>query len=189
MHNPCTGLSEPGELTERRARGDGEPRAGRDAAAGRGAEPVRTGGPTPRARGGAGADAARRVAGGRGGGDLRRRELAAAGFATDWGGASAKRSAEILACDAARAKMAARRGTVVPGDPAATGAAMLAVVDAEAPPLRVFFGDVGLPMIRQEYAKRLEEWEAWDHVTEMVQGEKGNRGYGVGIPDLDQWSE
>ena len=72
--------------------------------------------------------------------------------------------------------MAERRGNVVPGDPAASGPAMLALVDAEAPPLRVFFGDVGLPMIRREYASRLEGWETWDFIAEMAQGEKKNRG-------------
>ena len=71
------------------------------------------------------------------------------------GGPSARRATPIPAYDAARAKTAERRANTVPGDPEATGAAMLALVDAAEPPLRVFFGDVGLPMIRQEYANRL----------------------------------
>ena len=99
-----------------------------------------------------------------------------AGFATDWAGPSARRAAPIAAYDGARASMAERRGNVVPGDPAASGAAMLALVDAEAPPLRVFFGDVGLPMIRREYASRLEGWEKWDFIADMAQGDKKNRG-------------
>ena len=99
-----------------------------------------------------------------------------AGFATDWAGPSARRAAPNPAYDGARARMAERRGNVVPGDPAASWAAMLALVDAEAPPLRVFFGDVGLPMIRREYAKRLEGWEEWDLIAEMAQGERKNRG-------------
>jgi hypothetical protein len=64
---------------------------------------------------------------------------------------------------------------VVPGDPDATGPAMLALVDAPEPPLRVFFGDVGLPMIRQEYASRLALWEKWDHIADLAQGAAKNR--------------
>ena len=41
------------------------------------------------------------------------------------------------------------------GDPEATGAAILEIVDAEKPPLRVFFGIVPLTMIKPEYEKRL----------------------------------
>ena len=98
-----------------------------------------------------------------------------AGFSTDWGGPSAKVAKPISAYDPARAKTAERRKTTVPGDPDATGPAMLALVDAAEPPLRVFFGDVGLPMIRQEYANRLALWEKWDHIADMAQGEKKNR--------------
>ena len=52
---------------------------------------------------------------------------------------------------------------------------MLAIVDAAEPPLRVFFGDGGLPMIRQEYANRIALWEKWDHVSDMAQGAAKNR--------------
>ncbi len=98
-----------------------------------------------------------------------------AGFSTDWSGPSAKRAKQIDAYDGARARMAARRSSVVAGDPEATGPAMLALVDAAEPPLRVFFGDVGLPMIRQEYEKRLALWEQWEYVADMAQGESKNR--------------
>jgi NAD(P)-dependent dehydrogenase (short-subunit alcohol dehydrogenase family) len=98
-----------------------------------------------------------------------------AGFSTDWSGPSAKRSQPIAAYDGCRARNAERRKGVVPGDPDATGPAMLALVDAKEPPLRVFFGDVGLPMIRQEYANRMATWEKWDHIALMSQGAKGNR--------------
>jgi len=101
--------------------------------------------------------------------------LEPAGYATDWGGPSAKRAAQIAAYDGARAVTAKRRSTVVPGDPQATGPAMLALVDAEKPPLRIFFGDVALPLMRQEYAGRLALWEEWDHVADMAQGDAKNR--------------
>lgn len=98
-----------------------------------------------------------------------------AGFSTDWGGPSAKHASPMPEYQAARDAMTSRRGNVVPGDPEATGAAMLAIVDAPEPPLRVFFGDVGLPMIRQEYANRIAEWEKWDWVADLSQGKTKNR--------------
>ena len=98
-----------------------------------------------------------------------------AGFSTDWSGPSAKRSKPIDVYEPAREKMKARRAGVVPGDPDATGPAMLALVDAPEPPLRVFFGDVGLPMIKQEYANRIALWEKWDHIADLSQGVAKNR--------------
>lgn len=98
-----------------------------------------------------------------------------AGFATDWSGPSAKNSSPIAAYDSARARTAERRGRVHLGEPDATGPAILALVDAAEPPLRVFFGDVGLPMIRKEYANRIAEWEAWDGVSKLSQGPMRNR--------------
>ena len=98
-----------------------------------------------------------------------------AGFATDWSGPSAKRAKSIDAYEPAREKMKTRRAGVVPGDPAATGAAMLALADATEPPLRAFFGDVGLPMIKQEYANRIALWEKWDHIADLSQGAAKNR--------------
>ncbi|MBZ9807505.1 SDR family oxidoreductase [Mesorhizobium sp. ESP-6-2] len=97
------------------------------------------------------------------------------GFSTDWAGPSAKVSKEIEAYAPARAAMEERRSRAVAGDPEATGPAMLAIVDAAEPPLRVFFGDGGLPMIKQEYANRIATWEKWDHVSVMAQGANKNR--------------
>lgn len=98
-----------------------------------------------------------------------------AGFSTDWSGPSSKRASPIEAYEPARETMKARRANVVPGDPEATGPAMLALVDAAEPPLRVFFGDVGLPMIKQEYANRIALWEKWDHIADLAQGSAKNR--------------
>jgi len=92
------------------------------------------------------------------------------GYATEWGGASAKRATEMPEYDGARAAIAAFRGKSVPGDPDATGAAILKVVDAEDPPLRIFFGSTGLPMTRAEYARRIATWEKWNDVSVAAQG-------------------
>ena len=92
------------------------------------------------------------------------------GFATDWGGPSAQRAAPMSAYDAARAAIASFRTANVPGDPDATGPAILKVVDAAEPPLRIFFGSGGLPMTRAEYGRRIETWEAWNDVSLEAQG-------------------
>jgi NAD(P)-dependent dehydrogenase (short-subunit alcohol dehydrogenase family) len=87
-----------------------------------------------------------------------------AGFATDWPGSSAVRAAPLPAYDEFRANLpvsaSARRG-----DPGATAEAILVIADAEEPPLRVFFGDQPLPLMRKEYANRIAEWEAWDDLS------------------------
>jgi NAD(P)-dependent dehydrogenase (short-subunit alcohol dehydrogenase family) len=92
------------------------------------------------------------------------------GFATDWGGPSAKRAAPMTAYDGARAAIEGVRSKYVPGDPDATGLAILKVVDAKDPPLRIFFGSSGLPMTRAEYARRIETWEKWNDVSLEAQG-------------------
>jgi NAD(P)-dependent dehydrogenase (short-subunit alcohol dehydrogenase family) len=92
------------------------------------------------------------------------------GFATDWGGTSAKRAAPLGVYDGARAAIAAVRSSSQPGDPDATGPAILKVVDAKDPPLRIFFGSGGLPMTKAEYARRIETWEKWSEVSIEAQG-------------------
>ena len=64
------------------------------------------------------------------------------GFSTDWGGSSAKRSAELPAYAELHEQTAEARKKRVgtPGDPTASAAAVLTIVDAEEPPLRAFLG-------------------------------------------------
>ena len=93
------------------------------------------------------------------------------GYATDWRGPSSKSATPMPAYDNARAVMAQVRSSSVQGDPDATGPAILKVVDAEQPPLRIFFGAGGLPMTRAEYARRIETWESWNDVSVEAQGD------------------
>ena len=58
------------------------------------------------------------------------------------------------------------------GDPQATGLAILEIVDAENPPLRVFFGDGPLGIIREEYARRIALWEEWAELSVRAHGAK-----------------
>jgi len=92
------------------------------------------------------------------------------GFATDWEGASAKHAAHLPAYDSGRAAVRTIRNKVFPADPAATGPAMLKIVDAEDPPLRIFFGSTGLPILRSEYRKRIDNWEKWNAVSREAEG-------------------
>jgi NADP-dependent 3-hydroxy acid dehydrogenase YdfG len=61
-------------------------------------------------------------------------------------------------------------GNMEQGDPAATPAAIFAVVDAEQPPLRLFLGRHNLPVVRSAFAERVATWEAWETVANAAQG-------------------
>lgn len=94
------------------------------------------------------------------------------GFATDWSGSSARRATPLPAYDPVRERAAEQRSrrAATPGDPQASARAVLALVDADEPPLRAFFGSAPLEIVRADYASRLETWEAWQHVAEVAQG-------------------
>ena len=60
--------------------------------------------------------------------------------------------------------------TMQRGDPQATAQAVLDLVDAENPPLRLMLGSHGLPQAREAYASRIAAWEAWQAVADAAQG-------------------
>jgi NAD(P)-dependent dehydrogenase (short-subunit alcohol dehydrogenase family) len=97
------------------------------------------------------------------------------GYSTDWGGASAKRASQLEDYDEVRAMVAQWRAqrTASPGDPVATRDAILAVVDAQQPPLRIFFGDAGLDLTTAEYERRLDTWREWQPVSVAAHGGQG----------------
>jgi NAD(P)-dependent dehydrogenase (short-subunit alcohol dehydrogenase family) len=94
------------------------------------------------------------------------------GFDTDWGGASAQHATPNPAYDEFREKAAEQRKARVgsAGDPAASAEAVLAIVDAEEPPLRVFFGTDPIGIAKADYESRLATWKQWQHVAELAQG-------------------
>ena len=94
------------------------------------------------------------------------------GYSTGWF-ASATQSNPMPEYEAGRAAHGDNPVITRPGDPAATGPAILELVDAEDPPLRAFFGDWLLPMIRGEYEGRLATWERWDDLATRAQGGGG----------------
>jgi NAD(P)-dependent dehydrogenase (short-subunit alcohol dehydrogenase family) len=95
-------------------------------------------------------------------------------YGTDWGGSSAMHATAHPAYDAYREKAAeqrkARAGS--PGDPVATREAVLKVVDAENPPLRIFFGDGPLAIATRDYESRLATWREWEPVSVAAHGRK-----------------
>ena len=94
------------------------------------------------------------------------------GYATDWAGSSARRSTPHPAYDGVREQAAADRAARMnaPGDPVATREAILKVVDAERPPLRIFFGDGPLAIASADYASRLSTWREWEPVSIAAHG-------------------
>ncbi|MGV9835363.1 SDR family oxidoreductase [Nocardia niigatensis] len=92
------------------------------------------------------------------------------GFATDWSGPSSRHATPNPVYDAARAARAAQRSSVRSGDPTATSGAILAVVDADQPPLRMFLGEVPLAIATADYESRLETWRQWQPISAAAQG-------------------
>jgi NAD(P)-dependent dehydrogenase (short-subunit alcohol dehydrogenase family) len=95
-----------------------------------------------------------------------------AGYSTDWSGSSAVRSTLLPAYDPMREMAAALRAQrqSAQGDPVATRAAILKVVDADEPPLRIFFGSAPLAIAKADYAGRIAMWEEWQPVSIEAQG-------------------
>ena len=92
------------------------------------------------------------------------------GYATDWSGPSARHAQANPAYDGVRELNAKRRAGMTPGDPTATRAAVLKVVDAENPPLRIFFGDGPLALATKDYESRLATWREWEPVSIEAHG-------------------
>ncbi len=97
------------------------------------------------------------------------------GFSTDWSGSSARHADELPAYDEFRQEAAELRATrgAHPGDPVATRSAILKIVDADHPPLRVFFGDGPLGIATADYESRLATWREWEPVSKEAQGSTG----------------
>jgi NAD(P)-dependent dehydrogenase (short-subunit alcohol dehydrogenase family) len=94
------------------------------------------------------------------------------GFSTDWGGSSAKHATHLPAYEKVREIAAESRKKRVshPGNPGATRTAILKVVDAENPPLRIFFGEAPIGIATADYESRLAEWREWQPVSIEAQG-------------------
>ena len=94
------------------------------------------------------------------------------GYATDWL-AAAPQARPLAAYSGQRAEFeaarTARRADL--GDPAASQQAILAIVDAPDPPLRVFLGKHALGYAKADYERRLAEWERWQPLAASAHGD------------------
>jgi NAD(P)-dependent dehydrogenase (short-subunit alcohol dehydrogenase family) len=95
-----------------------------------------------------------------------------ASFTTDWAGASARHATPLPAYDQVheQAAQARARRVSAPGDPVASREAILRVVDAEHPPLRLFLGEGPLATATADYESRLATWREWQPVAVSAQG-------------------
>jgi NAD(P)-dependent dehydrogenase (short-subunit alcohol dehydrogenase family) len=91
------------------------------------------------------------------------------GYSTDWAGPSSKHSHENPAYSDVRDARNRSRSSTPPGDPKATRAAILKVVDADDPPLRIFFGKVPLGIATADYESRLATWNEWQPISVEAQ--------------------
>jgi NAD(P)-dependent dehydrogenase (short-subunit alcohol dehydrogenase family) len=91
-------------------------------------------------------------------------------YATEFG-AGAARSQEMEVYRPLRERFMESLSKMERGNPRATAAAVLKLVDAENPPLRFMLGCHNLPAAKAAYAERLATWEAWEAVSNAAQGE------------------
>lgn len=90
-------------------------------------------------------------------------------YGTDWAGPSAVHADPLAPYEPIREARRAR--PMVSGDPQATAEAILAVVDADEPPLRIFLGKSPIHVATADYERRLAEWAAWQEVSDRAQGD------------------
>ena len=90
-------------------------------------------------------------------------------YATEFGKSAVRADAMAPYADF-RQKFMANLMTAQRGDPQATPDAILKLVDAQDPPLRLAIGSTLLPRARTVYADRIATWEAWEDVSNAAQG-------------------
>lgn len=99
-------------------------------------------------------------------------------YATEFGSPeSSGRSEGMEVYGPLRQRMFESMATMERGNPHATAEAVLKLVDAEEPPLRMMLGNKNLPAARAAYADRLATWESWEAISNAAQGESSPAGY------------
>ena len=92
------------------------------------------------------------------------------GFTTDFATTSGMQSKPLAFYDEVREGLAAGNKAEDWGVPEATAQAVLKLVDAENPPLRLILGRVGIQWIKHVYSQRMQTWEDWQDVSVSAQG-------------------
>ena len=92
------------------------------------------------------------------------------GYETEWATNSADHSRTIDAYEPLKSAFRAAYNPDDYGVPAATTDAVLKLIDASEPPLRLILGKVGYPGIKATYESRLATWDAWKEVSANAHG-------------------
>ncbi|MFK0375965.1 SDR family NAD(P)-dependent oxidoreductase [Pandoraea sp. NPDC090278] len=92
------------------------------------------------------------------------------GYDTDWRGSSAQHVAKLDAYADLRAQLGAAMSGRKLGDPNATANAILAVVDAKEPPLRLLLGAGTVEIAARTCEERIGVWKQWADVSTAAQG-------------------
>ncbi len=92
------------------------------------------------------------------------------GFATDFANSSVFTAHRQDAYDTLHASLNEMGASAQMPGPEAVGGAILQLVDAEEPPLRVFFGEEPSQWVPAVYQQRLETWAEWAHVSKAAEG-------------------
>ncbi|MFD2741799.1 MULTISPECIES: SDR family NAD(P)-dependent oxidoreductase [Sphingobacterium] len=92
-------------------------------------------------------------------------------YATEFGSMNSLRiaSQKIVAYDRLKDNISVNMKKISRGNPNATINAILSVVDADHPPLRLLLGKGNLAYIENVYQRRLETWKGWEHISESAQ--------------------
>lgn len=90
-------------------------------------------------------------------------------FRTDWSAGSMVRATPLSDYDEVLAKrrhgMSGAYAHLQPGDPRRAGEALLELVDADEPPLRLLLGNGAADLAPRVLRRRLAEWRAWDRLS------------------------
>ena len=92
------------------------------------------------------------------------------GYETDFSASSSVQSKPLPQYDAVRAALQEGIKEEDYGVPEATSEAVLKLVDAENPPLRLILGKPGIQWTKHTYGERLKTWEEWQDVSEAAHG-------------------
>ncbi|HEX7870686.1 MAG TPA: short-chain dehydrogenase/reductase, partial [Chryseobacterium sp.] len=92
------------------------------------------------------------------------------GYETDFGVSSAVQSKSLPQYDAVKTALQEGNKKEDYGVPEATSEAVLKLVDAENPPLRLLLGKAGVQWTKYAYGERLKIWDEWQDVSEAAHG-------------------
>lgn len=92
------------------------------------------------------------------------------GFSTEWSSASAVYTQPMEEYETVRQAFQESTTPEMFGNPEATSAAILKLVDTQNPPLRLLLGKVAYPVVKHTYEQRLESWKEWKEVSDAAHG-------------------